>query len=222
MALRFIAPTSPAACLVGPVLEQEESTFIRDKVAYFSGPVILVDGAINAFEHRPQNAVIIGDADSCSADRRQWIDVLLPQNKDQSDLACALEHPLMQTSDLRFIEAWGLRGERFDHELFNLGEFHSFLTSRQQLIVQFQAGLWALAAGEYLAYLMGGFSLMAIGPCEVELSGQIDYPLERQILPALNSLGLSNRANGEFHLRLNSPLFVYEIPSTQPFKESSC
>lgn len=209
MSLVISGHQQPQALLVGPLIEEAQKNQLQNKVSYFSGPVILLDGALNAFETKPQNALAVGDGDSCQAEKKAWLDVVLPTDKDQSDLAYALENHLPQ--QLSCLLTLGLRGERLDHEMLNFGEISHFLSDRSQLFVSLERGLWAFAPGKYQLQLQGGFSLLPFLPGRVSLQGMIDYPLDSHPLKAMKSLGLSNRAFGEFELETEQAILFYEI-----------
>lgn len=201
---------SPRALVVGPITHEHQHVMIRDKVTHFLGPVILLDGALNMFDKKPQNAVAVGDGDSCRPERRAWLDIVLPTNKDQSDLAYALKQCL--PANLSAVETFGLRGERWDHELFNFGEISHFLGLRSQLFVCLEDGLWAFAPGEYPLNLKANFSLLSFHQTQISLQGDVKYSLQNHRLEPVHSLGLSNSAFGEFTLKIDKPLFIYVIP----------
>lgn len=210
MSLIITGHQHPQALVVGPLIESAQKKHLQNTVSHFSGPVILLDGALNAFETKPQKVLAVGDGDSCHEEKRAWLDVVLPTNKDQSDLAYALENHLPK--ELSCLYTLGLRGERLDHEMLNFGEITHFLTKRNQLFVSLERGLWAFAPGTYLLQLQGGFSLLPFLPGKVSLRGMIDFPLKSRPLETMKSLGLSNRAFGEFELETERALLFYEIP----------
>lgn len=203
----FLGPTHSSLLLVGPALTAQERLSLEETVAYFSGPVILLDGAVNALEKKPKNAIVIGDGDSCDPNKCEWIDHLLPKEKNQSDLGFALDFHIPQKTD--HLCALGLRGGRLDHELINLGELDRFLQQRSEMSVLWGENLWALAKGQHKFEIDGTFSLFALTPNHIKVTGDIQYPLQNWTEIRQTSLGLSNRANGEVRLESQGVIFLY-------------
>src|SRR3982750_1407403 len=99
--------------VVGPML---------NRVFTPSAPTIFVDGGTQFRPVGEKNNPIrisVGDGDSGGIN----LDVLLPKEKDYSDLAFVLSN-LPPT--VRHVELIGFLGGRRDHELFNFGEVHKF------------------------------------------------------------------------------------------------
>lgn len=207
MTCTFLGPMKSSVLLIGPAFSQQERLSLQETVAYFSGPVILLDGAVNGFTHKPPNAVVIGDGDSCDQRKLDWIDVLLPKEKDQSDLGYALDHHIPQ--EIQYLYALGMRGKRLDHELINLGELDRFLQQRNQLCVQWGENLWALTSGQHTFQIEGTFSLFAFTPNSIKISGAAAYPLQTWTEIRLTSRGLSNRANGQVQIENQGVIFLY-------------
>lgn len=153
----------------------------------------------------------LGDGDSAPQLIPTPQRIHVPRAKNKSDLACALEilprHPLT-------LHLWGFVGGRKDHELFVIGECLRFLDSSPgSSLSLYNAGapLFTLyAAGEWKYDHQGLFSLGAAKEVQVELTGNVLYPISPpSTLEPLSSLGLSNEASGTIHLKNSGPVFLY-------------
>jgi thiamine pyrophosphokinase len=174
-------------------------------------PIIYVDGGVR---HRPAGSddddggLVVGDGDSAAGmlGGGAPLDILLPRDKNESDLAYVLHHIL--PADLRRVYAFGFLGGRRDHEWLNLGEFHRFLTGRQDLVVSLDTGHF-YAAGTYRFVAHGVFSILTFAPVRLSLHGACRYPIAQQIWPVLTSHGLSNHGWGELELSADGPVLVW-------------
>ena len=175
-------------------------------------PVIWVDGGVR---HRPagQNfGFAVGDGDSSD----QPLDEYLPRAKAYSDFAYALQCVPKHCAELILL---GLLGGRRDHELFNLGAAHDFLTraAGRPCRARFDRAVYGYSRGEWRFEMRGEFSLAALAPATVQLRGACAYKLEQPVeLPPLTSRGLSNRGCGEIILTAQSPVFILTEPPAQP------
>ena len=164
-------------------------------------PLVLVDGGARHVD--PGSGIRVGDGDSSDLP----MDHALNPDKDMSDLAFVLDN---LPAELRHVRLWGFLGGRKDHELFNLGEVHRYLSSRQNPVrVSFESVALGYSPGNWSFERHGLFSLAAIEPCRVTLTGDCRYPIEdlREIRP-LSSLGLSNVGHGTIYLQCEGPAFI--------------
>lgn len=173
-------------------------------------PRICVDGGAR---HTASMDIWIGDADSWK-EKVNAPDVFkLPIDKDQSDLAVAME--LFQEPRHYKFHFWGFLGGRKDHELFNLGESLNFLEQHQecQILYYNEKGhmtFFLAGAGIWKFNHQGTFSLGTLKKTDVKLTGQVKYPVAKtHPLYPLSSLGLSNMSEGEFQLENHGPVFLY-------------
>ena len=164
-------------------------------------PLILVDGGSR--HASPGSGIRVGDGDSSDLP----MDHALNPDKDMSDLAFVLDN---LPAELGHVRLWGFLGGRKDHELFNLGEVHHYLSSRKNPArVTFEDFALGYSAGAWSFEHHGLFSLAAIEPCRISLTGDCRYPIEgfREIRP-LSSLGLSNVGHGTIYLQCEGPAFI--------------
>ena len=193
--------SSPNAILIGPRIK----AFEAQSLTHLKG-LILIDGARTAFDLKPSSALLVGDGDSCREEARAEFDYLCDPNKSQSDLALVLESLPETVKELTLL---GFRGGRLDHELFNLGELSLWLQKRPGLKFSHGEDLQGFSAGEWKFEFKGLFSLMALQECQFSLEGEVEYPLEKQSVPPLKSLTLSNQSLGSFQVQSNKPFFLY-------------
>lgn len=175
-----------------------------------SDPSIFVDGGESLRQPEMTNSLSIGDGDSSSPEK---MDLLLPEEKDVSDLGFVLSH---LPPGIEHLEMTGFFGRRLDHQLANLGVVHEFLL-KCSTVVSFdetRSG-WGLPAAKPVSLnIQGPFSLFSLQRGHVDMKGQIKYELGREtVLSPLSSLGLSNSGLGEFTVSSSVPVFV--LPSTE-------
>ena len=164
-------------------------------------PLVLVDGGSR---HAPEGLGIrVGDGDSSE----HPMDHSLDPDKDMSDLAFVLDN-LPPT--LERLQLLGFLGGRRDHELFNFGEVHRFLKSRQRPVrVEFDHLTTAYSQGNWKFEHHGLFSLATVESCKVELGGACRYPIpELRLVEPLSSLGLSNSGHGTILMHCQGPVFI--------------
>lgn len=178
--------------LVGPLLKKPQS-FTRD-------PVVFIDGGT---QFRTESfGFSVGDGDSFN----KPLDETLPANKDFSDLAYVLKH----VDQYRKIDAFGFWGERKDHELANLGEFQQFLKRQKRAEVHLPPFAKGYSAGSWSLLLNGLFSLLVLENAEIQMSGDLQYPiLEKKQVTTLSSLGISNEAHGSIQIESSMPFFLF-------------
>ncbi len=169
----------------------------------------------------------VGDADGETLeDEKSYahlLNELHPSSKSQSDLALALEYLLEkeikindQDTDIFNIHAFGLWGERFDHQLANIGEYFTFL---KQAPTQTRITLYSyqdqalkkealLTTGLYQDTHQGCFSVFQLEQKPLSITGAVSYPLNQHKLDGLSSLGLSNEALGEYSIEGDGPYML--------------
>ncbi len=185
---------------MGPVLPSEFSSL----------PLLTVDGG---GDFAASALIWVGDQDSLAGEVQAEFIFRHPPEKDQSDLALALQ---LFTAPLRYkFHFWGLLGGRRDHELFNLGEALRFLEAHDesQILLYGEGGkinYHLLGAGRWSFTHQGLFSLGTLRKTEVLLKGACRYALGTPVtLRPLSSTGLSNEARGTVHVENRGPVFVY-------------
>ncbi len=191
--------------LVGPLPPESGAGAGPDEVRP-EEPLVWIDGGAN---HRDaggsfRGGFAVGDGDSA----RGALDQYLPEEKDHSDLAYVLRNLPARFGE---VALRGFLGARRDHELFNLGEVHRFLSAaKPPARAQFDDSVFGYSEGEWKFSADGVFSLAAFEATEVQLGGACQYPLAAptKIAP-LTSLGLSNRGFGEITLRARGPVFIF-------------
>ena len=178
-------------------------------------PLIWVDGGVN---HRnadsPHRGIAVGDGDSAAGD----LDHALNPRKDYSDLAFVLQKLLHCAPAICDITLLGFLGGRRDHELFNLGESHHYLTAAQSPArIRFDNAICAYSKGEWTLSLNGIFSVLVFAAANITLTGACQYPIAsaREIKP-VQSVGLSNVGFGKITLRADAPVFILQAESETP------
>lgn len=171
-------------------------------------PAIFVDSA-SRFQGDDPLHVSVGDGDSSLNE----LDVMLPPEKDFSDLAYVLSQI---PAHIRRLSMVGFLGGRRDHELLNLGEIHRFLQKRSAPVeCDLDWAVCAFSEGQWPLLLKGLFSLIVFAPTEVQLTGACRYPIAQpKTLEIVSSFGLSNEGFGEVELRCRGPVFVFKNPLT--------
>jgi thiamine pyrophosphokinase len=184
----------PDVTLVGPLatsLDLDPST-----------KVIYVDGGLNV-QGGPAG-LSIGDGDSST----QPLDILLPREKDVSDLAFVL-HCLPDT--IRSVAAHGFLGGRRDHEWINLGEFYSFMCRHSDCHIALENSGRFVPAGESSVPLFGIFSILAFQETNISITGACKYQqTQPTVFSALSSLGLSNDGFGEVRITCDRPVLIWQ------------
>ena len=188
--------------LVGPLLAEPPH---RDNL---EEPLIWVDGGANhrrATADRATSGFAVGDGDSSQGELDQYLDA----NKDYSDLAFVLRR-----LPERFVEVilLGFLGARRDHELFNLGEVHRFLSAaKTPTQVRFDQSINAYSRGKWTFEAHSVFSLAVLEPTTVKLLGDCRFQITAPVrLAPLVSLGLSNRGFGAITLTTRGPAFIFK------------
>ncbi len=189
---RRLCPKNSHLTLVGPLLEICPT--------WPDGPILFIDGGARWRALLPESfnppTLSLGDGDSLG---NRHLDVLLDTEKDFSDLACAFE--ILGTISLQKLTLLGFLGGRRDHEWINFAVVANFLQSLRQLRADFDSAVSLLAPGQYTLSHRGLFSLVHFERAHTKITGQVKYPLEQVTpIPAYSSFGLSNIADGTFHI----------------------
>ena len=169
----------------------------------------------------------VGDADGEALDGDEsyahLLNELHPSSKSQSDLALALKYLLEkeikindQGTGIFNIHAFGLWGERFDHQLANIGEFFNFLkdapTHTRITLYSYQEHALKkealLTRGSHQDTYKGCFSIFQLEQSPLSITGAVRYPLSHHKLEGLSSLGLSNEAFGEYSIEGDGPYML--------------
>jgi len=168
----------------------------------FNDPVIFVDGGAK-YRHNTEG-YSIGDGDS----HKGKLDHLLNPDKDFSDLAYVL-HRL--SDHFSHVKLQGFLGGRRDHELFNFGEAHDLLKSRNRsTMLSFDDSVVAVSKGRWQFEITGLFSIAVIQSAAIKLTGKCQYQCPQETLfHPLSSHGLSNRGFGTIYLDCRGPVFVF-------------
>ena len=214
-------------------MKKKEKKFIADLKSYneitfigplFSGPLLLprnespfvvIDGGCHHFTDVKSNYLKsfknflflkLGDQDSYDGE----LDLVLEKNKDFSDLTYGLG---LITDTIETISLQGFLGGRKDHELFNLGEVHHFLSSskaHKNCSVTFEKTFQAFPKGTQQIDHQGTFSLFVLEKTLIQIEGNAKYTLKGPTLfNPLSSMGLSNIGNGSFTITSQGPFFLY-------------
>ncbi len=164
-------------------------------------PVIFVDSGTHF--RKSNEGISVGDGDSFDGK----IDVSLNPDKDFSDLAFALDNIPQNFSEINLI---GFLGGRRDHEMFNIGEAHHFLKSRESpTSLFFDDKIYGYSAGQWRFERQGSFSIAVIEATSLTLTGDCMYQcVEKTTFNPLCSLGLSNIGQGTILLNCDDPAFV--------------
>ncbi len=178
--------------LIGPLL--------KEAISNVNEPIIYIDGGAQFKIKDAGFSVGDGDSAKCLLDQK------LPEKKDFSDLAFALQSIPEQFTQIYLL---GFLGGRSDHQLFNFAEAHSFLKYRTQSTVFFDDAIIAVSKGAYELELNGRFSLFCFEDNNITLSGDCEFQLLKQKLKPLSSHGLSNYSSGKIQLKCDKPALIF-------------
>ncbi len=172
-----------------------------DPSAPLEEPVIFVDGGARC--RKSSHGIAVGDGDSFEGE----LDILLNPDKDFSDLAFALVNIPQGFSEIHLL---GFLGGRRDHEIFNFGEVHQFLTTAAPVRVRFDDKVVVYSAGRWSFCRHGGFSLGVLEETRVRVDGDCLYRCtDPTLFKPFTSLGLSNIGSGTIRLECSQPVFVF-------------
>jgi thiamine pyrophosphokinase len=170
-------------------------------------PQIAIDGGV---EVAVQPCLWIGDADSGRAPRDGA--AFFKPAQDQTDLEYALG--ILRPCLWQRLHLSGFSGGRADHFLGNVGAIDTEMRRRDRFrhaVFYGDAGevlLHYFAAGAHCFFYEGVFSLFALSPAVVSISGACAYPANGLGLPPLSGRGLSNVARGDVRIEADVPVFV--------------
>ena len=181
---------------------------LAKKLPNTSSPHIFIDGGNKL---RPKKTdlecLTIGDGDSSLP---QNMDLLLPEEKNISDLGFALKN----LPSIQHIEATGFVGGRLDHQLAVFGEFNRYLQEKGAL-VSLDSGTHGYLIGGSQTHCInreGAFSLFSLQKNRIKIDGDVKYKLkEFTEIDPLSSHGLSNSATGSIIIEAENPLLILPI-----------
>jgi len=197
-------PGSDEILLVGPTLGHSTRLALADISRL---PQIAVDGGIEAAS-RP--LLWAGDGDS--GKMPQHIPAAFKDDQNKTDLRFCLDG--IDRWRWKVLHLAGFFGERRDHELANYGELHQLLlrrpSTRAALVYDGTLRIAArfLQAGRHELDLQGRFSVLALEPLRLTLSGRCKYAAENLALQPLSGQGVSNEADGAVTLLCDRPVMV--------------
>lgn len=147
----------------------------------------------------------IGDGDSIAA---EFLDIIFPSDKNQSDLALALEKLPPNCGKLR---AFGFTGGRLDHHMIAQGCFHRFLKQNNETQIRLDKNWLLLSAGRWKGHLNATTtSILTLNETTISLSGGWKWPLKQKKVGVLDDLLLSNEVDGDIlELESNQPVTIY-------------
>lgn len=192
--------------VIGPRPSPSGTSPLPSQAVLQASGLVIVDGGLNWFSPPPKHALILGDADSCAPDQQALFHWRLPVTKDLSDLALAFE-VIPKRREAVFL--YGFLGGRLDHQLAVLGEAQKFLEEKRPKSFVIDDHVIGLPPGEHTLHHQGPVSVMALNPCELALSGSLDYPLGPTELAPAESRTLSNYARGSYQVRCSRAAFVF-------------
>lgn len=167
---------------------------------------IYIDGGVNFKEIYPcKKSLSLGDGDSAKSNLKA-LDVLFPEDKDQTDLGLALSLLRDYELPLRLI---GFTGGRREHEWALIGDVMDFLASAKSPMVFWDTHSLFLPAGHHHLSGQGLFSLFSLETKGVRLTGDIRFPVDPpRPFRAMSGLGISNQADGKFEINALTPLLL--------------
>lgn len=168
-------------------------------------PTIFIDGAAK-LENKPRSHWVIGDADGHL--NKNDFDILLPTDKDQSDLCFFLDQLQSHSNKSHLLLFHGFSGGRYDHELFVLGDSLNFLENSNSMI--FIAEKQLVLCREPIVFDYHGlFSVGSLNRNQVSIIGECQYPLDKFEIKPFSSHGLSNQSRGRVEIKAESPYWIY-------------
>lgn len=177
---------------------------------------VLVDGAFKWHEYFKSN-ISVGDGDSLDHGTQATFNFPYPSDKDETDLKLSLLH-LNECFEFDTIRAYGLSGERFDHELASLFEMAQFMNKieSKKIKIYFEDKIKCIiySKGSFNLSFKGTFSLLSLFQGDISLTGSVKYPItsaETSQKLTLTGLGISNFASGDFNLTQNIASLFFPI-----------
>jgi thiamine pyrophosphokinase len=174
--------------------------------------LVAVDGGILACRRsRRRPHLYVGDGDSAGRVPRDIPAIVLPRDKDFSDLAGALAE--LHRRGVRVVVVAGLVGGRLDHEWANLLELGHWARRFTGFLARTERGTVIVTGrGCRLATVPGGlFSLLALGGGAVVTLTGARWTLRRgRLVPG--SRGLSNLAGRRVALKVHRGAVALVLP----------
>lgn len=168
-------------------------------------PTIFIDGAAK-LNQKPNRHWVIGDADGHLI--KDDFDILLPTEKDQSDLCFCLDQLQKHSNKSHLLIFHGFSGGRYDHDLFVLGDALNFLENSASMILMTERQF--ILSHQSLAFeYQGLFSVGSLNKNKVSISGKCQYPLQDSEIKPFSSHGLSNQSHGNVEIQAQSPFWIY-------------
>jgi thiamine pyrophosphokinase len=168
---------------------------LASKVKSNTNLILAVDGGakFRPSKNRSKNYISLGDNDSYQGQ----LDILLPKNKDLSDLQFAFNF-IGKNAQFIFMKGFisNKKEKRFDHLLSLFGTV--FLHSKKyQSLIWIDDDLLMLPKGEHHINIHSGFGLITFEPTNISLTGKVKYAqkTKKKIMP-LSSLAGSNLGSG--------------------------
>ncbi|MDO9181446.1 MAG: hypothetical protein Q7U04_03515 [Bacteriovorax sp.] len=214
--LKFFTPDTRLLILVPLEIDPRK---LKNIIKQFSPTlIILVDGGTNHLVHLSKKAklvpiVSVGDGDS-SKKHMPRLDILLPVQKDFSDLAFVISAILLKKNNFTAINLMGFINfhqieQRYDHLLFNIGIVQQLSSKLNFKILMDQRLLFLPAKASTFDY-KGLFSVISLTPNNLKLTGKVQYQLKTKTkLAALSSLGLSNIGLGKIDIEVQKSVIIY-------------
>ncbi len=207
--VRRQASLNQEVMVIGPMSIQNHIVSIRDKIKEGKTVVVYVDGGLNwQKEIQSDFYISIGDGDSVAAENCS-IDILFPQEKNESDLDLALKY--ISQWPARGIFAFGLLGGRRDHEWVVLGSFYrtfEFMGELKNIDLD-NGAIKFLAPGTHFLSHVGLFSVCSFETSEISIEGLCKYNGQSILLKPFDSRGLSNEAQGDFKIYTSKRLVLF-------------
>lgn len=200
--------------ILGP-LEISKKTINKSIKEISPSKIILIDGGLNHKLLLPKKVstilLSVGDGDSYEGDCP--LDINLPKKKDYSDLSFVVEAIIKSKINYEKITFLGFSSKesekRLDHFLFNLGLIEK-LATKLSIAIKMDEQFIMVPSGKNSFTHRGFFSIIALKPTEFRIAGKAKYQLTNWTkLPALNSLGLSNYANGSISIENKKTVIIY-------------
>ena len=196
----FDNSTTKKASLYGPLLKSFPKAE-NDSIHLF------VDGGAN-FQHLISNSLSVGDGDSFDG----RLDVILPTDKDISDLGFCLIH----LHHYLTIKLYGFIGERLDHQLAVFGEIYHFLKAGKNQVCFLDHEIVVTNIENLELNIFGTFSIFSLEEINLSINGHVKYPIKSKKIQPFSSYTLSNIGDGALSIKADKPYFIfYEYSSNK-------
>lgn len=188
---------------------------LLDAVTSGGAKVILADGGAGLAGELANTAfAFVGDGDSVKTLPEDCMRVMLPREKDMSDLESAVDLAISNRAEE--IILLGCTGGRLDHSLSAFGVLERAAASKTRSFIMDPSNLMFFQDGGNVRYPDLGYDYFSIIPLEqkligVSLSG-LKYALDDETLKRSGSMGLSNEfiaKSAYVSIRRGSALIVY-------------